>query len=187
MLRCAQPEPVGWRGQVDDPSRLGRYPQRDWGAWCVTSASAWRCLSRVPAYRQHRRRGGEQFQCGLRTVAWRLGKAYQSAALPAGSASAIAVMGEQLVYVPGPRADARVLAMPGEPRCLIEWQAIPDLLQGRRARRAGRIKKRLLQKNIHGTKYGGTSMGSTERIRNVAKRVANGCVPVTRWSPSRRP
>ena len=134
MLRWVpEAEPVEGEDRTIDLSRPGRYPQRDWGgAWCVTAASAGgvpaQCLR---ASRQHRRRGGEQFQCGPRTVARALKKAYQSAALPASQRQGpLLSWGEQLVYVPGLGLDARVLAMPGEPRCLIEWQADPDLLQG---------------------------------------------------------
>lgn len=116
-----------------DLSRPGLYPQPDWeGAWRVTASEAGGVpASCLRAVQQHRRSGGEQFQRSPRGVARALKKAYQSAGVPASQRQGpLLSMADQLVYVPGLGLDARVQALPGEPRCVIEWQADPDLLQG---------------------------------------------------------
>lgn len=131
-----------WRPQLEslqgterllDLSQPGRYTQPDWGGvWRVTAVAH----GGVPAeclrtLRQHARAGGEQFQSAPRSTARALKKAYQSAALSASQRGGpLLSLGEQLLYAPGLGLDARACALPGEPRCLIEWQADPDLPQG---------------------------------------------------------
>ena len=99
--------------------------------------------------------------------------------------------GEQLLYVPGLGIDARALAAKGVPpghvstgcrtaaeRGRIGARRIAAAQHVKSSRLAGRLasprptQPATLTMALIVHKYGGTSMGSTERIRNVAKRVA---------------
>ena len=145
-------------------------------------------------------RPGERFQAGLGRPPRSLKKQYQAAGVPAWQRSGpLVYSGGVPVFVPGSGIDARA-SRRGEPQVGLAWlpaerrrrpesRARGRRLESRspagaRAGSAGRNPPSPMALIVH--KYGGTSMGSPERIRSVAKRVAKWARPGTRWSSCRR-
>ena len=148
----------------------------------------------VIAVQRGRPAAGRLRHCGACALGWRTVPAPPSAAaaqpeeaVPGGGRAGLAARGPlvygggQLVFVPGLGIDARVWPHPGS-RCSAAlaagqaaWVSPPQ--RGRlkcavcvRSPRPRDPTIHFMALIVH--KYGGTSMGSTERIRNVAKRVA---------------
>ena len=131
-------------------------------------------------------RRGDRFQAGSGRPPRSLKMQFQAAGAATWDARrAVALSGGVPVFVPGLGLDARAVAAPGEPQVALAWVA--ERAGARRPRTGRSLESRARQPRraplgrsdacrlpmaliVH--KYGGTSMGSPERIRNVARRVA---------------
>jgi hypothetical protein len=127
------------------------------------------------------RQGGERFSLAPRASARSLKKQFQALACPRGNVGGplLFTRDGHLLFVPGLGVERRFQAPPGVPSC-----ACPGCPPYRQSRQAARQRPARIRRFVQGSKeqrttmalivhkYGGTSMGSTERIRSVAQRVA---------------
>ncbi len=164
--------------------RAGAYEMPGWGGRLVVVRVkeegvplAW--LGRIEL---RARAGAERFQAGIGRPPRSLKKQFQAAGVPAWARDGpLVYSGGQLVYVPGLGLDARSSACPARRWCdsngsLLRMQKVagrPAKMRGSPRRRSPR--PTLLQSFPWHSSFTSTaapSMGSTERIRSVAKRVA---------------
>ena len=132
------------------------------------------------------RRPGDRFQAGPRRPPRSLKLQFQQAGLSTSDrAGPVLCDGETLVFVAGLGIDARAVAAIGDAQVSLTWLPLGGASRRGRwleshslgARRAAmaritRASRRALPMALIVHKYGGTSMGSPERIQSVARRVA---------------
>ena len=126
--------------------------------------------ARLRAARLAPRSGGEQFQLAPRGTPRSLKKQFQALRVPAWErAGPLVYAGDLLLFVPGP---GHRRTLPRRARRAAARTALGADGSGPLESRAFRPTPARLSMALIVHKYGGTSMGSTERIRNVAMRVA---------------